>query len=82
MSGVGAPYGNNNAGKNKPWADAIRRAVLAGGKLDKLANAIIKAAEAGDMAAMKEIGDRIDGKVTQTVSGENGPIEMVVTWRK
>ena len=76
----GGQPGNNNAGKAKIWSDAIRRAVLQGKKLDSLANAIITAAEGGDIAALKEIGDRLEGKVTQTISGENGPVELVITW--
>jgi len=28
-SKVGAPFGNNNASKNKPWRDAIDRALTA-----------------------------------------------------
>lgn len=75
-----APIGNKNAVKNKIWSDAIRRAVLQGKKLDSLANAIITAAEGGDIAALKEIGDRLEGKVTQTIAGENGPVELVITW--
>lgn len=75
-----APIGNKNAVKNKIWSDAIRRAVLQGKKLDSLANAIITAAEGGDISALKEIGDRLEGKVTQTISGEDGPVELVITW--
>lgn len=76
----GGQPGNNNAGKAKIWSDAIRRAVLQGKKLDSLANAIITAAEGGDIAALKEIGDRLEGKVTQIIAGENGPVELVITW--
>ena len=75
-----APIGNKNAVKNKIWSDAIRRAVLQGKKLDSLANAIITAAEGGDISALKEIGDRLEGKVTQSISGEDGPVELVITW--
>ncbi len=76
----GAPLGNKNATKTKVWSDAIRRAVMQGKKLDSLANAIITAAEGGDIAALKEIGDRLEGKVSQTIAGEDGPIELVITW--
>jgi hypothetical protein len=77
---MAAPVGNKNAVKNKIWSEAIRRAVLQGKKLDSLANAIITAAEGGDIAALKEIGDRLEGKVAQTIQGENGPVELVITW--
>lgn len=79
---MAAPIGNKNAVKNKIWSDAIRRAVLQGKRLDKLAEAIITAAEGGDISAIKEIGDRLEGKVTQTIAGENGPVELIVTWQK
>lgn len=78
----GPPLGSRNAARPRIWSDAVRRAVLQGKKLDKLAERLIEAAESGDMQALKEIGDRIEGKVTQTVAGENGAIELVVTWRK
>lgn len=79
---MAAPIGNKNAVKNKVWSDAIRRAVMQGKRLDKLAEAIITAAEGGDISALKEIGDRLEGKVTQTIAGENGPVELIVTWQK
>lgn len=63
----GAPIGNNNAGKNKIWSDAIRKAIVQGNNLDKLAQALISKAQEGDVAALKEIGDRLEGKVVQSV---------------
>lgn len=63
----GAPIGNKNATKNKWWAEALNRALLAedGKKLRALADKLIARAEEGDIAALKEIGDRIDGKAVQ-----------------
>lgn len=78
----GPPLGSRNAARPRIWSDAIRRAILQGKKLDKLAERLIAAAEEGDMVALKEIGDRVEGKVTQTVAGEDGPIQLVVTWQK
>lgn len=54
---------------NKPWRDALNRALAqADGKtLRKLADALIKKAAEGDVQALKEIGDRIDGKSVQQV---------------
>lgn len=68
---------------DKIWADAIRRAVHAyysekgpDGKTKKtrwlnvLANQLVKHGMAGDVLALREIGDRLDGKATQRVEGE------------
>jgi hypothetical protein len=77
---MGAPLGNKNAVKNKPWEEALRRALMAedGKKLRALAERLITRAEEGDIAALREIGDRIDGKPVQSISGpDGGPIETV-----
>lgn len=86
MSERGAPEGNNNAGKNKPWADAVRRALLAedGKKLRQLADKLIERALDGDVTALKEVADRMDGKPAQTIAGpgEDGShrFELVAPW--
>ena len=72
----GAQPGNNNGQKTRIWSDAIRKAVLSGKKLDSLANAIINAALSGDVAALREIGDRLEGKVVQQIA--NAPQEQFV----
>lgn len=75
-----APKGNKNATTGRIWAEAIRRAVReSGGRADKadfdgklarIAKGLVNAAEAGDIQAIKEIGDRLDGKPHQTVSAD------------
>lgn len=83
MAGKGAPEGNNNAGKNKPWAEAIRKALLAedGKKLRALANRLIERAQDGDVTALKEIADRVDGKSVQPISGEDGgPVAVRIAY--
>ena len=71
-----APVGNKNATKTRPWSDAINRALLAedGKKLRALADRLIDRALEGDVTALKEIGDRVDGKVVQQLehSGTDG----------
>ena len=66
--------GNVNAAKDKPWRDAIRRALLAddGKRLRAIADRLVAKAEEGDIAAIKELGDRIDGKPEQrtTIAGD------------
>ena len=41
-------------------------------KLDKLAEALIAKAKTGDVAALREVSDRLDGKVAQAVVGDDG----------
>ena len=66
---MAAPLGNKNAVKNRPWSEAINRALLAedGRRLRVIAEKIVTLAEAGDVQALKEIGDRLDGKPAQQV---------------
>ena len=40
--------------------------------LERVADACVKAALNGDMQAIKEIGDRLDGKPVQALSGPEG----------
>lgn len=76
MAERGAPLGNNNAGKNKPWAEAVRKALMMEDPIAKrkrielLANRLVDKALEGDVSAIKEIGDRVDGKPAQTISGD------------
>jgi len=56
---------------DKPWKDALALALNekdAKGlrKLRRVAEACVNAAIAGDVSAMKEIGDRMDGKAKET----------------
>jgi hypothetical protein len=70
----GAPLGNQNALKGKRWSDAIDRALAKRCKgdgikaLDDLAEKLLLKAEEGDMSALKELGDRIEGKPQQQVA--------------
>jgi hypothetical protein len=72
MANVGAPAGNNNASKNKMWTDAIRKTIVQKKAMEQLADVLIKKALEGDMSALKEIGDRLEGKPNQSVSGLDG----------
>lgn len=77
----GAPEGNKNATKNRPWAEAVHRALLAedGKKLRQIADKLIDKALEGDVSALKEIGDRVDGKAIQAVTGaDGGPIVVEI----
>jgi hypothetical protein len=86
----GAPLGNTNQSKGRPWADAIRRAMARaeaegnGRAINELADRLLEKAAEGDMAALKELGDRLDGKPHQTVGGdaEGEPIKHEFGWKQ
>lgn len=60
---------------DKIWADAVNRAVKRRleksegkpQKLERLADKLVSMALSGDMQAIKEIGDRLDGRPFQSV---------------
>lgn len=70
---MGAPIGNKNAAKAKVWHAAILRALERRDQsrtdgikeLDALAEKLLQLVAAGDLAALKEFGDRLDGKPAQ-----------------
>jgi hypothetical protein len=91
LSQFGAPTGNQNAKKGKAWSEAIKRAIR--GKYGKeweeslqdLAGKLVDAADKGDLQALKEIGDRLDGKPAQAteLSGPDGgaiPMQTIVNF--
>ena len=70
---MGAPAGNQNAARGRIWRSAIERALAEKSKgeqmdaLNTLANTLIAKAMDGDMTALKELGDRLDGKPAQAL---------------
>ena len=91
MAKRGAQPGNNNATKGAMWSDAIRAALIRRQKTGKpgeirdLADKLIDKALEGDMSALKEFGDRMEGKAIQPISGEGGgPVqfEILAPWLK
>lgn len=67
---MAAPKGNRNAAKGKDWESALRRALAQHESRQALTNIALKVvnkALEGDMAAIKEIGDRLDGKAAQSI---------------
>jgi hypothetical protein len=74
--------GNKNSSKNnRLWADTIRRAVVQSDaeRLRRIAEAMLTKAEEGDMTAIKEMGDRLDGKPQQQIVGAGEDGEHVIT---
>lgn len=84
---VGAPEGNNNGGKSRPFYNQLRK-ILAqeettlaekNRSLYKIGQQLIKQAAAGEEWAIKEFANRMDGKAIQGVelTGEGGvPLNM------
>ena len=81
---MGAPLGNRNAAKPRLFDGALRRAINEAGAdrsvlLDIAKQLLAKALE-GDLAAIKEVRDTLDGKPAQsvTLAGDpDNPIETV-----
>ncbi len=77
---MAAPFGNQNAAKAKVWSAAINRALdkRSRGKkprieaLDELAEKLLALAESGDLGALRELGDRLEGKPAATIQGPDG----------
>jgi hypothetical protein len=77
--------GNANSGRRqeKPFRDALRLELARVQDDDqrglrKIARSLIEAAETGDLGAIKELADRVDGKVPQAVVGdEESPINVI-----
>lgn len=80
---MGAPVGNQNARKGG-WSDAIRAAVdveidpaTKRRKIHAIADKLVALAESGDIQAIKELGDRLDGKATQAIEHSGDVIVKV-----
>ena len=77
---VGAPIGNKNATKNKPFLDAMRRALAQNPqKIGRIVDKVLDQAEAGEAWAVKEVADRLDGKAVQANTLEDADGNNLVT---
>ena len=80
---AGAPQGNQNSSKtNRLWGETIRKAALqADAKLlRKIADKLLEKAAEGDIQAIKELGDRSDGRSVQAVEAKvEGNISLNVS---
>lgn len=73
---AGAPVGNKNAARGKHWRDALKAElatfedkklkVKRGLALRRIARQVIRDAICGEMDAIREIGNRLDGKPVQS----------------
>ena len=74
--------------RDKPFRDALRMEIAECAEdqrsLRRIARSLIDKATRGDVRAIQEVADRIDGKVPQAVIGgddDDAPIKHVVTWQ-
>lgn len=86
MSAPGGPVGNTKSSKdNRLWRNTIQRAIAQGDadRLRRIAEALLDKAADGDMAAIRELGDRLDGKTAQQIivqgDDEGGPVRQSIT---
>ena len=82
-----APKNPKGAKSDKLWREAISLAlheedgVTQKKKLRRIAEKLVTLAMDGDMQAIKEIGDRMDGKPVQGIAGDSDqPFEHVFRW--
>lgn len=71
MAERGGQPGNQNPAKGKLWQAAILRALEARSRIDRkealdtLAEKLLAKCDEADLQALKELGDRVDGKPSQ-----------------
>lgn len=75
---AGAPLGNQSAAKGNRWRTAIDSALENRSRVDQvnaleeIAMALLTLAKAGDLSAIKELGDRLDGRAKQEIDANIG----------
>ena len=78
---MGGTVGNTNSSiEKRQWGNALKRAIAQNNaeKLRRIAEKLIDMAAEGDMQAIKELGDRLDGKAHQTQeTALTGQLEVV-----
>lgn len=83
---AGRPSGSQN--KDKPFRDALRMEIAEAAEdrrdLRRIARKLLSKAEEGDVQAIREVADRLDGKVPQAVIGdsESDPINVISEIRR
>lgn len=81
---AGAPEGNENSSvNNRLWANTIKRAIAQSDadRLRRIAEKLLDSAEEGNLGAIKELGDRLDGKAPQAITGaDGGAVAHVFKW--
>ena len=82
---MGAPFGNNNATKNKLWSETLRRTIAQdrSDRVRQAAERLLDKAAKGEPWAIKELADRLDGKAVPSkleACIEPHATEITVSW--
>jgi len=81
---MAAPTGNTNARKGKEWFDALRKECVQRDALAAIAKVVVEKAMAGEVWAIQEVGNRLDGKPSQAVEvsgADGGPLETITRFK-
>lgn len=80
----GAQPGNANYRKGRLFASAIAAALELPSRadqkkrIDAIAEKLVSMAEEGDLQAIREVADRLDGKPAQTIAGDpENPLNLI-----
>ncbi len=85
---MAAPLGSQNYIKGRRWRDAIERALSRRAKsdqiaaLDDLAEKLLALCDQGDLGALKELGDRLEGRAVQAVEAQVQAEIKAFEWQK
>ena len=81
---IANPVGAGATGRGKPFTDALMRALLQedGKKLRAIAEKLIEVAMNGDVPALREIVDRIEGRSKQTVEVKDNGVTINMVPRR
>ena len=75
---MAAPKGNRNAAHDKPWANHLLRAAKQDpDRMRRIADKLLDMAAEGDVAAIREMVDRLDGKPKQAIEA-TGDMSLTV----
>lgn len=79
---AGAPIGNKNGAR--PFASALKHAIAKAGTdreaLIAIADVLLEKAMGGDLQAIKEVADRLDGKPAQAIVGDEDKPPVKLAW--
>jgi len=78
MNKGGAPKGNQNAKKGAMLSSRLRKRLEERAKQDEIVDQLIDKACEGDLSAIKEIFDRLDGKPKQSIDLESNNTHQYV----